>query len=182
VYCKLKLKNIQDDKKSFIIYFALSLLLLIPLHYVLTWEFGFKGSLELLLISFSVAALFNFSFTFYIFLSLIFVQMIFVVHPSVVFSFFLLISALLNFKGELLNEIKNPLAKPLLIYFVLTIPSFINSAAPLFSLMDYSNLVGLIVVFFVVVIDFSSGKKIINVFYFFIVAMLLHSILSIISE
>jgi len=170
------LKNIQDDKKSFIIYFALSLLLLIPLHYVLTWEFGFKGSLELLLISFSVAALFNFSFTFYIFLSLIFVQMIFVVHPSVVFSFFLLISALLNFKGELLNEIKNPLAKPLLIYFVLTIPSFINSAAPLFSLMDYSNLVGLIVVFFVVVIDFSSGKKIINVFYFFIVAMLLHSI------
>jgi O-antigen ligase len=102
--------------------------------------------------------------------------MIFVVHPSVVFSIFLLISALINFKGDILSEIKNPLAKPLLIYFILTIPSFINTAAPLFSLMDYSNLVALIIVFFVTVLVFTTGGKMMNVLYFFIIAIFLHSI------
>jgi len=83
---------------------------------------------------------------------------------------------LINFKGDLFTVVKNPLTKPLLIYFIITIPSFINTPAPLLSLRDYSNLISLIIVFYVTIIGFSTDIEMRNAFYIFICALFLHSI------
>lgn len=147
---------------------------------ILSFYFGLPLELFFLLLGVIIcsALLFSFNLTYYIFLALAFVPYVYIlrVHPAVVFSIFLLISALINFKGNLIKEVNNQLLFPLLIYFVSTLPSFVNTPAPLLSLRDLSNLISLIIVFFVTILGFSSKKKMMFVFSIFIVAVFLHSL------
>ncbi len=96
-------------------------------------------------------------------------------HESVMFTGVLLLSALINFKGDIKSELKNPLILSLFAYLLMTLPSLINTSAPLLSIMDYSNLIAMVIVFFVTILGFNDIKDIKKVFYFFIVAVLLHS-------
>ncbi|MCX6173163.1 MAG: O-antigen ligase family protein [Ignavibacteriales bacterium] len=147
---------------------------------VLSFYFGLPLELFFLLLGVIIcsALLFSFNLTYYIFLALAFVPYVYIlrVHPAVVFSIFLLISALINFKGNLIKEVNNQLWFPLLLYFVSTLPSFVNTPAPLLSLRDLSNLISLIIVFFVTILGFPSKKKMMFVFFIFITAIFLHSL------
>ena len=147
---------------------------------VLTLYFGLPIGLFFLFLGIIISSilLFSFDLTYYLFIILAFVPYVYIlkVHPSVVFSIFLLIGASINFKGNLIKEVNNQLWFPLLFYFVSTLPSFVNTQAPLLSLRDFSNLISLIIVFFVTILGFSSKKKMILIFSIFIVAVLLHSL------
>ena len=143
--------------------------------------FGLSEKMFILLLGFVVCLIFLFSSntTYYFFLTLIFLPYIYIlrIHPAVVFSGFLLFSTIFNIKVNIWNKSKNHLWFPLFVYFISTLPSFVNTSEPLLSLRDFSNLISLFIVFFVTIHLIESIKKMKGVFYFFIVAVLFHSLI-----
>jgi O-antigen ligase len=143
---------------------------------ILFTPLGIKGFIILSVLCFIAVILSNFNLIYYFFLTLIFLPYFFVVHESVLFSIVLFLSTIINFKGNIKAELKNPLMVPLFLYLLMTLPSLIRTPELLLSIRDYSNLIALVIVFCVTMIGFRDTSRMKKVFYFFIVAVLLHSL------
>lgn len=166
--------SIKNNIQLFFIGISFSIIFILSFYSGLPLEVSFV----LLGIIICSVALFSFHLTYAFFLVLAFLPYVYIlrVHPSVVFSIFLLFSALINFKGDLIKEVKNELWLPLILYFIVSLPSFVNTPNPLLSLRDLSNLISLIIVFFATILGFPSKRKMMFVFFIFITAIFLHSL------
>ncbi|MFA7228531.1 MAG: hypothetical protein WC061_05800, partial [Melioribacteraceae bacterium] len=147
---------------------------------VLSIYFGFPAELLLLLSGLMICliSLFSFKTTHYFFLVLLFLPYIYAlrIHPAAIYSIFLLISTLISIKSGLWRKAKNPIWFPLLVYFLTTLPSLINTPKFLLSLRDLSNILALFFVFFASIHAFATKEKIRGVIYFFIAAVFLHTL------
>lgn len=165
---------VKNNLSLFFLGVGFSIICILLLYYGLRIELYFL----VLGLIICLTSTFSFNTSYYFFLTLIFLPYIYAlrIHPSVIFSLFLLFSALMNFKGDLVQHVKNPLWLPLLLYFITILPSFFNTPKPLLSLRDLSNLISLFIVIFVTILDSTTNKKMINVFYLYVVIVLLHSL------
>ncbi len=170
-------KNLlSENNKEFFLFSIVGLVLIFLLNLFWAAGLGLKGLLATLVLSLTIVTLFNFELIFYFFLILIFLPYLTIVHQSIFFSFFLLLSALINFRGNILHSVKNPVLVTLCVYFISVIPSLINTPALLLSLRDMLNLLALFIVFIVTLLAFYSKNKMMSVLYFFIIAVFLHSL------
>jgi O-antigen ligase len=168
----------KDEVKEALFWMIPSIIILAVLDCFLISDHSYIWVILTVVFSATILSFFNFDLAFscMIFLSLMPPVYVLRIHPAVIFSSVVLISALLNLKGDLQAEVKNPLWKPLFFYFLATMPSFINSRSFILSLRDYSNLISLFIIFFVTLLGFYDTGRMKKVFYFFITAVFLHSI------
>ena len=120
---------------------------------------------------------FNFFLMFFSLLLIVFTPYFISMHTSVIFSLFLIFSALWNFKFDKNISYKNPIIRPLFIYILLASLSIYNAPKTIYTLVDYLNLVSLSLLIIIVPLVFNERKKIDQIFYFFITAILIHSFL-----
>jgi O-antigen ligase len=153
-----------------------TLAIILFLVVVLFTPFGVKGVVVFSLLFVFLLISLNVRLTYFVFLILIFLPYLFLVHQAVVFCGVLLFSLIINYKGETKKDLKNPLMLPLVLYILITLPSLINTPEPMLSIRDFSNLIALLIVFCVTLISFKNIADMKNVFYFFILAVLLHSL------
>jgi O-antigen ligase len=91
-------------------------------------------------------------------------------------STFLLISLLINYYSINWAELKNPLNRSLLFFFILIIPSYFYSTDPLLSIIKSYQLIAFLIVFYSLSIGINTQKKIINTLLFFIGIVSLDSV------
>lgn len=168
-------KTIIDYKRN-LQFFFIALLIISVLNFVLVTPLGVTGIAVIFLLSFSLLFIINFNIIFYTFLLIIFIPYLYPVHQSVLFSFIVFFSMIINFYGNLKEKFKNPLTKPLLFYFLAILPSLVNTPKLLLSLRDLMNLGALFVIFFSTVIGIKDKSSMLKVFYFFIALVFLHSL------
>jgi O-antigen ligase len=167
---------IRIIRKESLLYLALGIILIVFSTAILTSFLGLKGVVGTLLLILTILALFDTGLMFFLFLVVVFLPYLLEIHQSVIYSIPLLLSALIYFKGDLWKRIKNPILFSLFIYFLCTLPSFVNTSQPLLSLRDQSNLVSLFLVFIATLLYVDSHEKMKRIFYIFVGAVLLHSI------
>lgn len=168
----------RTDVKEFLLWALPSLILLVVLDVFLLRDHSYLWIIFTFLAAGTLVILFDFDLSFSVLVFVALMPLIYVlrVHPAVIFSCVVLISALINFKGDLIGEVKNSLWFPLFLYLFSTLPSFVNTHDVVLSLRDYSNLISLFIVFFVALLGFSDSRKMERVFYFFVGAVFLHSL------
>lgn len=162
--------------KNFVILLLLSCLVLVPVFYLATLNEGIKISIFILFFVAALVPLINFHFMFFFLLLTMFLPHMMEMHQIVFIPILLVVSLFVNFKNITLDDVRNPLLKTLLIYLIPVVISFINTKAFWLSLRDSLNLAALILTFIVTLICIKDRKYMMNIFYFFIVAIFLHSL------
>ncbi len=172
----MKTLSLNDSPVSFVSFFIASAVLLFFMHFVLNLSIGMKGIFVLLFIGVSFFSVLNFYLSYSILLFLLFLPHFYAVHQVIAFSYILLLSFLVNFRGDFLKELKNPVLTALLLYILLMLPSLVTTPKKLLSIRDMSNIIALLLMFCITLISFKDYKKIISVFYFFIFAIFMHTL------
>ena len=149
---------------SFSVFFVISLIVFtafsIQLFYV-------KIVYVLLGLVFAILLSFNFYLVFTTLLLIVFTPYFFGVHTSVFFSFFLILSVILNFKFNKVEDFQNPIFSPLMVFIFLASLSIYNAPKTIYTLLDYSNLLSLILLIIIVPVVFTERKKIESNFLYF---------------
>jgi O-antigen ligase len=174
-FFKINLKNFSDDSYNFSysVLFVLSIIILTGLSvqfYSLKSVYILAGFVFILLLSF------NFYLMFTTLLLIVFTPYIASIHTSVVFSLFLILSMLINFKFNSDESYQNTILVPVIIFIFLASLSIYNAPKTVELFMDYFNLVSLVLLIFIVPIVFTNRIKIYHIFYIYVVAVLIHSV------
>ena len=173
-FLKTYLNNFSEEKFnfSFSVLFVISLIVFTAFSIQL---FSLKIVYVLFGLVFAILLSFNFYLMFTALLLVVFTPYFFGIHTSVIFSFFLILSVLLNFKFNKDETFQNPIIAPLMVYIFLASLSLYNAPKTIYTLLDYSNLLSLILLVIIVPVVFTERKKINQIFYIFIFAVLIHS-------
>ncbi|MFA7420486.1 MAG: O-antigen ligase family protein [Melioribacteraceae bacterium] len=143
---------------------------------VLQLPMGVKIMGAFFVVSLSLISLFNFYFTFNFLLLLIFLPYLTIVHQAVIFSVILFISCKVNSDERKISLRSNDIWVALVLFFLSSLPSIINTPEKLLSFRDMLNLVALILVFYATLNGIKKIKYIKSGLLFFIAAVFLHSI------
>lgn len=162
--------------KNFMILFLICTLTLVPVFYLASLNEGIKISIFILFFSAALIPLFNFQLMYFFLLLTMFLPNMMEMHQIVFIPILLVFSVFINYRNITFDDVRNPLLKPLFIFLIPVAISFFNTSAFWLSLRDSLNLVALILTFFVTLIVIKDRKQMMNIFYFFIIAILLHSL------
>ena len=130
---------------------------------------------------FTILLSFDFFLIFFVLILIVFTPYFFEIHTSVIFSLFLIFSVLWNFRFKR-NSYHNPVIGSLLIFIFLASLSIYNAPKTIHTVMDYSNLVSFSLLIFIIPLVFDNRKRIDQIFYIYVVAILIHSLLIIIES
>lgn len=175
------LGNFSEEKYnfSFTVSFIISLIIFTVFSiqfFSLISVYIFLGCVFVILLSF------DFYLMFTTLLLIVFTPYIFGIHTSVIFSLFLILSVLLNFKLNKNESFKNPVISPMMIYAFFASLSLYNAPKTIYTILNYSNLLSLILLVIIVPVVINERKKIDQIFYFFVAAILIHSVFVIIES
>jgi O-antigen ligase len=173
-FLKTYLNNFSQEKFNF----SFSVLSVISLFVFTAFSiqlFSLKIVYVLFGLVFAILLSFNFYLMFSALLLIVFTPYFVGIHTSVIFSFFLILSLLINFKFKKDETFQNPIISPLMVYIFLASLSIYNAPKTIYTLLDYSNLLSLILLIIIVPVVFTERKKINQIFYVFIFAVLIHS-------
>lgn len=175
-FFRTSLNNFSEEKYnfSFSVLFVISLIVLTAFSIQL---FSLKMVYVLLGLALAILLSFNFYLMFTTLLLIVFTPFYFGIHISVIFSLFLILSLFLNFKFKKDEISQNPIISPLMAYIILASLSIYNAPKTINTLLDYSNLLSLIFLVIIVPIVFIERKKIDQIFYVFVTAILIHSVI-----
>ncbi|MFC2082237.1 O-antigen ligase family protein [Bacteroidota bacterium] len=157
--------------------FILGVLLVFPILFILKTSIGIKGVVILLGIALGMVSVYNFYISLTILILLIFTPYFLAYHQVVYYTTFVFLAFLVNYKGHLKKELTLPIFLPYLIYCVTTIPSLINTPSLTKSLLDSYNLVAFFIASFTTLFMIDSHRKILNLVYFFLFGVFVHSLI-----
>jgi O-antigen ligase len=165
------------EKYKYLIFSVLSL----PLILLMNSGIEIKYFIGLLLLLITLFSLHNFNIIVGMFIASIFSEIIFFnFQVAVIFSIFLLISLLIHFYSLNPEELKSPLNKSMLIFFICVIPSYFYSINPLLSIIKCYQFLAFLVVLYSISIGINFQKKIVTTIMFYLAIVSLDSILVIV--
>lgn len=176
---KILLENatLDDQLRKNFIYIILGIVLVVPILFIFKTSLGIKGVILLLGFAVGMLTLYSYTVSFYVLLLLLFTPNFIAYHTAVFFTAFLFFSFLVSYKGESKADVLSPLIYPFLIYLITTIPSLINTPNLLFSIIGEYHLIAFAILFITIAIRIDSHKRILNVIYFFLFGVGVHSII-----
>ncbi len=162
--------------RKVVVLVILSCIILIFATHLASYNDGIKLTIIVLFFFIGISLVFS-SYLLSIFLLLaLFSPYMMPLHQVSLVSILLFFSVMLNYKGIIIDLIRNPFYKPFAVYTIAVIVSYFNVSVLWPSLRDLINLLAFYSIFTVTIILIKESKQILFIFGFFIIAVFLYSL------